>query len=100
MKVSFETVLFRYPGKGGWTFATVPPQFAPPFRFSFGRTPVKAELNGREWETSVWTEKSGKILLPIPKKIRGSLGDGDSVHISIEYVFRFNPDSGDKLYES
>lgn len=99
MEVNFETKLFRYPGKGGWTFAEVPAEFAPSFRLSFGRTPVRAELNGKKWDTSVWTEKSGKILLPVPKNIRGFLGEGDKVRISIEYVFRFNPDSGDKIYK-
>ena len=26
----FTSELFTYPGKGGWTFTTVPEQFAPP----------------------------------------------------------------------
>lgn len=82
---SFVAVLFKYPGKGGWTFAPVPEQHAPPFKLAWGRTPVMATLNGKRWSTSVWTERSGRILLPIPKEVRGTMGEGDSVEISLEY---------------
>ncbi len=100
MQLSFTSVLFRYPGKGGWTFITVPPECAPPFRLSFGRTPVKAMINGKVWETSVWTDKSGKILLPVPEKIRGSLEEGDTASVTLEYLYRINPDSGDKIFKA
>lgn len=82
---TFVAVLFKYPGKGGWTFAPVPEQHAPPFKLAWGRTPVIATVNGKRWSTSVWTERSGRILLPIPKEVRGTKGEGDSVEISLEY---------------
>ncbi len=81
----FEAVLFKYPGKGGWTFAPVPSEFAPPYKMAWGRTPVRATVDGKEWDTSVWTEKSGRILLPVPKKIRGGKGDGDTVQVELQY---------------
>jgi len=80
---SFSSKLFRIPGKGGWTFASVPDAYAPPPTHAWGRTPVRAVMDGKQWETSVWRDKSGKTLLPIPKKIRGAKQDGDTVEIAI-----------------
>ena len=81
----FNAKLFRYPGKGGWLFAPVPDDYAPPVTHAFGRTPVLVKMEGMEWETSVWRDKSGKTLLPIPKKIRGRKDAGDIVKISLDF---------------
>ncbi len=81
---SFRARLFRVPGKGGWTFAPVPDAFAPPVTEGWGRTPVRAVVDGRAWDTSVWRDKSGTTLLPVPKKIRGEKEDGDEVLVEIE----------------
>ena len=82
----FMATLFRYPGKGGWTFAPVPDRYAPPVTHGWGRTPVTATVNGTTWETSVWRGKDGRTLLAIPKQVRGTLGDGDVVKVRI--IFR------------
>jgi len=82
---SFGSKLFRYPGKGGWTFAQVPKRFAPTTKLAWGRTPVVATVDGRRWTTSVWTERSGRVLLPVPKHIRGGKEDGDKIEVSLEY---------------
>ena len=81
---TFKAVLSRYPGKGGWTFAPVPEDCAPPVTEHWGRTPVTATLHGRQWRSSVWRDRSGKTMLPIPKKVRGELGAGDEVELTIE----------------
>lgn len=83
--VEFSSTLFRVPGKGGWTFATVPEQFAPQVSEAWGRTSVIATVDGREWKTSVWRERSGRTLLPVPKAIRGTKGDGDSVDVRLRF---------------
>ena len=82
----FTTTLFRIPGKGGWTFAPVPDESAPPARLAWGRTPVVATVDGRRWKTSVWREKSGRTLLPVPKAARGAKGDGDRVRVRLEFT--------------
>ncbi len=81
----FRGTLFKYPGKGGWTFVAVPDDCAPPVTEGWGRTPVRATLNGVSWDTSVWRDtKTNRTLLPIPKKIhKGALGDGDEVVVDI-----------------
>ncbi|CAA9300011.1 MAG: hypothetical protein AVDCRST_MAG68-335 [uncultured Gemmatimonadetes bacterium] len=84
-EVSFSSALFTYPGKGGWTFATVPERFAPSTVGAWGRVSVTATVNGATWETSVWRERSGRTLLPVPRKIRGSLGNGDEVDVVLRF---------------
>ena len=84
MSSSFEARLFRYPGKGGWTFAPVPDSHAPPVTEGWGRTPVIATVDGVRFETSVWRDRSHGTLLPVPKKVRGKKGDGDVVVVFLE----------------
>ncbi|MEM8861079.1 MAG: DUF1905 domain-containing protein [Chloroflexota bacterium] len=84
-KSKFTSTLFKYPGKGGWTFAPVPAEYAPEKTYGWGRTPVTATVDGQTWDTSVWKDtKSGKTLLAVPKKIRNGKGDGDTVEVSIK----------------
>lgn len=84
IQVPFRATLFRYPGKGGWTFAPVPPEEAPPVTHGWGRTPVTATVDGQTWRTSVWRDtKSGRTLLAVPKHIRGGKGHGHDVTVSI-----------------
>ena len=81
----FKATLFRMPGKGGWTFAPVPDEYAPPVTEGWGRTPVHATINGRRWETSVWRGRDGQTLLAIPKAIRKGLGAGDTVEVTLAF---------------
>jgi Domain of unknown function (DUF1905) len=85
----FQTTLFRYAGKGAWYFAIIPTSVAPPATRPWGRTPVTATVDEVTWETSVWRDtKSNRSLLAVPKKYRGSKGDGDQVTVT----FVFDPD--------
>ena len=81
----FTATLFRVPGPGGWTFAVVPERHAPPVMHAWGRTPVVATVDGHRWRTSVWRERSGRTLLPVPKAARGTKGDGDRVRVALEF---------------
>ena len=80
----FSAKLIRYPGKGGWTFAPVPERYAPSRTLAWGRAPVRATVDGQTWDTSVWRGKSGDTLLPIPRRIRGAKGHGDTVRVRLE----------------
>ena len=86
----FDAALFRVPGPGGWVFAVVPAEHAPGTTLAWGRTPVTATVDGHEWKTSVWREKSGRVLLAVPKKVRGSKDDGDVVHVRLEYDIQYH----------
>jgi hypothetical protein len=81
----FSSELFRYSRPGGWVFAVVPNEYAPTVTLAWGRTPVKATVDGKSWGTSVWREKSGRTLLAVPKKIRGNKDHGSVVSVRIEY---------------
>jgi len=81
----FWSQLFTIPGKGGWTFATVPEEYAPSGKRSWGRFSVRATVDGQSWDTSVWRSKDGKTLLPIPKRIRGEKTDGDRVRVRLTF---------------
>lgn len=81
----FKTVLRRMPGKGGWTYVTIPKTLAPPITRAWARTPVRATLDGVEWETSIFRSKTGEGFLPIPKRVRGAKEEGRRV--SVAFVF-------------
>jgi hypothetical protein len=88
----FKATLFRYPGKGGWTFAPIPKTLAPPVTRPWGRTPVRALVDGVAWNTSIWRDtKSNRSLLAVPLRIRGRKGSGDTVTVE----FTFDPDDSD-----
>lgn len=82
---TFTATLFRYPGKGGWHFAPVPDEFAPPVTHGWGRSPVTATVDGVEWATSVWRGKDGRTLLAVPAKVRGAKSDGDTVTVELRF---------------
>jgi hypothetical protein len=85
----FEAVLYRVPGNGGWVFAPVPPEHAPATALGWGRTPVRATVNGHSWQTSVWRETSGRTLLAVPARVRGELDHDDSVRVALEYGIEY-----------
>jgi hypothetical protein len=82
----FVARLFKYPGAGGWVFAPVPEELAPKVTHGWGRTPVRATVDDRSWDTSVWRDtKTNRTLLAVPKRIRQGKGDGDTVRVRIEF---------------
>lgn len=86
-RVTFTATLFRYPGKGGWHFAPVPAAKAPSTRLGWGRSPVRATVDGTTWDTSVWWDsKSKKTLLAVPKKVRGTKEHGDRVKVTLAFT--------------
>lgn len=83
---SFTAKLIKWSGPGAWHFARVPEKHAPLATHAWGRTPVIAVVDGKEWKTSVWREKSGRTLLAVPKRIRGEKTDGDSVRVKLTFA--------------
>lgn len=83
--VEFSSTLFRIEGKGGWTFAPVPEHLAPSVTEAWGRTPVVATVDGHTWNTSVWRERSGRTLLPVPKAARQGKEHGHTVQVRLRY---------------
>ena len=90
---AFESTLFRIPGKGGWVFAPVPEQHSPGATVAWGRTPVRATVDGTEWDTSVWREKSGRTILAVPRHVRGEKDHGDVVEVRLSYDIQYRLES-------
>lgn len=84
----FTTTLRRIPGKGGWTYVTVPRKLTPPITRAWARTPVRACVDGVEWNTSIFRSKTGEGFLPVSKKIRGRKEEGARVIV----MFSFDED--------
>ncbi|HSQ32035.1 MAG TPA: DUF1905 domain-containing protein [Gemmatimonadaceae bacterium] len=83
---TFVAELWKYPGSGGWFFAPVPDEYAPPVTHAWGRSPVRATVDGHSWQTSVWRDtKTKRTLLAVPKRVRGKKGRGDRVTVSLEF---------------
>lgn len=81
---SFRARLVRWNGPAAWHFVTVPPRYAPPPTEGWGRTPVRATIDGVTWDTSVWWDtKTQTTLLAVPKKIRKGKGHGDMVAVEV-----------------
>jgi hypothetical protein len=80
----FWSTLFKVPGKGGWTFAPIPDEHAPPITGPWGRVPVVATFDGRRFEGSAWKDTKRGWLLAIPAKVRGGRGEGDTAWITLE----------------
>ncbi|TAK11128.1 MAG: DUF1905 domain-containing protein [Acidobacteria bacterium] len=86
-RIRFASVLFRYPGKGGWTFAPVPKAVAPKPTRPWGRTPVEATVDKITWTTSLWRDsKNDRSLLAVPKAKRPGKGHGDAVRVTIRVI--------------
>ena len=88
----FDATLFRVPGKGGWVFAPVPAEHAPGVTLGWGRTPVQAAVDGIEWDTSVWREKTGRTILAVPARVRGEKDHGDVVEVRLAYSITYRGD--------
>jgi hypothetical protein len=65
-------------------FARIPDKHAPPATHAWGRTPVRATVDGQAWATSVWRDRAHGTLLPVPRRLLGDKGDGDAVSVTIE----------------
>ncbi len=81
----FVAELFRYPGKGGWTFVPVPEKYAPSRTLGWGRSPVRATVDGTSWDTSVWRGRNDRSLLAVPKRVRGGKEHGDKVRVRVTF---------------
>ena len=78
--------------EGGWTFALIPQRLAPPVTRPWGRTPVRAVVDGVSWNTSIGRDKkTNGALLAVPARVRGRKGSGDAVRVE----FTFDPEEDD-----
>ena len=77
------SILYRSDELRAAAWASYFAEHAPDFAGAFGRVPVTATVDGIVWATSVWREREGRWLLPVPKKVRRGKADGDHVTASL-----------------
>jgi hypothetical protein len=82
--VRFRGTLWRWAGPNAWTFVTVPDRCAPSHWLAWGRAPVSATVRGMTWRTSVWRGKDGRVLLALPRRVRGELTEGARVMVTLD----------------
>jgi len=77
--------MVKYPGKGGWTYVTVP-DFGDNKKTHFALHRINLVIDGLRIEnTSIWKTKKGDYFLPIKAEIRKKISkqEGDTVHIQL-----------------
>lgn len=94
----FEVVgeVWRYPGKGGWHFVSLPPDLSRRIRSTsgglnqgWGSLPAAVEMGRSRWRTSLFPDaKRGCYLLPIKASARKqeSIEEGDVVTLVVEIL--------------
>jgi hypothetical protein len=80
----FKSVLTKLES---WFVAPLPEDIKIEAVHAFGRTPVIATVNDKTWSTSIWTERSGKTMIAVPKKVRDNLSKGDEVEITFLFDY-------------
>ena len=84
MARSFTATRGRFEGPGGWHCVDVPESLAPDAAGPWGRIPIRATVDGKTWDTSLWRDTKRGVLLAVPKKIRGAKQAGDTVEVVLE----------------
>lgn len=92
---SFRGKLWKYHGKGGWFFVTIPKALSKKIRDvhhdseeGWGRLKTSATINSTSWNTSIWYDtKIGSYIIPIKSSVRKSelLAEGSLVQIDLVF---------------
>lgn len=83
--ITGEFLLRKYPGKGGWTYLSLPK----PEKFGkkpFGFNRVSGTIDQYAFkDLSIWNTKNGDLFFPVKAEIRKAIGKeaGETVRISL-----------------
>lgn len=90
---TFKGKIWKYRGKGGWFFVTIPKALAKKIRDvhhvseeGWGRLKTSATINNTTWNTSIWYDtKIGSYIIPVKAIVRKSesLTEGNLVKIDL-----------------
>lgn len=93
MNYTFKAKIWIYEGSSAWHFVTLPKKLSVEIKELFGQdrpgwgaVPVRVEVNGFLWKTSIFPDKkTGAYLLPLKVEARktANLGDGDTANFKI-----------------
>lgn len=88
-RCSFQSVLEKFPGRGGWVYATVPKKYTAELkarRRVWGRYPIIAHVGKTQWKTKLMVKKVGDFFVAFKAEIRDkeALKVGDRVKIFLK----------------
>ena len=93
-RFSFRATIWRYPGKAGWCFVTLPGDvsahvrtLSQGLRNPFGSLRIIAAIGATTWRTSVFADtKLDAFLLPVKAEVRRKekIDPGDEVDVCVE----------------
>lgn len=77
-KYAFKAKIWKFKGKGGWHFITLPKIVSKKIRKlhgldeeGWGRLKTQAEIGNSQWNTAIWFDsKIGSYLLPVKSDVR------------------------------
>src|SRR4051812_19859845 len=75
----------KYPGKGGWTYISVP-SFGEMKKTYFAFHKIDLVIDGQKFDNvSIWKKKQGNYFLPVKAAIRKKINKeaGDTVHLQL-----------------
>lgn len=88
--------VWKYPGKGGWSFITLPKNISSEIRsmipllqvVGFGFIKIKATVGNSSWNTTLFPTKEGNYLLSLQSKIRKQehIQEGDCISVTFELL--------------
>ncbi len=92
----FRGTVWRYPGKGGWHFVTLPVRLASTIRAvyggrarPYGSLAVSVTIGATTWKTSIFPDKkSSSYVLAIKENVREeeNIGEGDRIFIRLTVI--------------
>ena len=96
VKFSFRSKVWKYEGKAGWYFVTLPKQLSKKIRKAYGlseegwgRLKASSQIGKTIWKTAIWYDtKAQSYLLPLKSEIRKkeAITIGTSLNIKLQIV--------------
>jgi len=92
LKYRFSARPWKYSGKSGWWFMSLPKDMSKEIRAGFkdleegwGRLSATAIIGGDEWKTAIWYDtKQETYFLPLKAEVRKKLGKGMETELEVE----------------
>ena len=78
LKYEFSSSMWKYAGKGGWHFISLPEEMASEIRAAirseeegWGRLKATVQIGSSRWDTAIWYDTKQKTyLLPVKAEVR------------------------------
>ncbi|MEQ1877057.1 MAG: DUF1905 domain-containing protein [Bdellovibrionia bacterium] len=99
VKYAFKAKVWKYKGKAGWYFVTLPKRLSVKIRKNhglseegWGRLKTSARVGHTKWNTAIWFDtKAGSYLLPLKSDVRKK--EGIKIAASLQVHLQFQADS-------